>query len=98
MMHILKKSDLLAIISFFVFFSCSVVFGDESQVSPVGGGIGLILSGEKISKNDLGMNSEAMLEQSFSSATQSIASASQLVGLYVLHNFNVYYDSGQVMY
>jgi hypothetical protein len=97
-MRILKKCDCLAIISFIVFFLCSIAYGDESQVSPVGGGIGLILSGEKISEKDLGMKSEGMPEQSSSTAAQSITGASQLVGLYVLHDFTVRYDSGQVMY
>ena len=98
MMRILKKRDCSAIFAFVFFFTCSIAYGEESQGSPVGGGVGLILSGENIIGKELSIQSEAIPQTSFNTAAISIAEASQIVGLYVLHNFTVRYDSGQVMY
>ena len=72
-----------------VLFSSGLTVADEIRPSPIGVGIGSVLSGGVPSNQDFGITNGI--------STKAVIEASQLVGLYVLHSFNVTFDSGLVI-
>lgn len=78
-------------------FTFSAAIGDDSRPSPAGEGIGLVFGEEPAGKIESGITNELSPPISRGVSTPSNISESQLVGLYIMQSFIVYYDSGSVI-
>jgi hypothetical protein len=85
---------LITFLLFIIIFFNTMVFGEESQRASIGEGMGSIFSGETVDNKNLALSGDSEIDSLNSNATIPVTNASQLVGLYVLYDFTVNFDSG----
>jgi hypothetical protein len=96
-MNRLRTVFLLLTVGWVLFTLTNTAYTGEIALSPIGGGIGTILSGNADLQVQPDSTKEKLSQQSEVSVSTAALTNSQLVGLYELYSFYVQFDNGSII-